>query len=306
MRRTVGRYSALSTLIGILSILALTCTATTSAYAQEKTEQSTVTDDHRLDIGQDDDTAPKGWWDGLTKEKKMLVANTSAISFITLWGLAQWDYGTSGMYFKNEQWFGERTKYGGADKLGHFWSTYALADSLTGLYENFGYTSRKANLYGFLSAWSLQAIMEIEDGTSETQGFSYEDMILNTLGGLTSILMERYPELDRKIDFRVEYEFNVTPQGIFDDYSNLNYSVVLKLDGFDSMNDSLLRYLEFHLGYYSRGYDSSDIDQQRAIYSGIGINLSKLFDARGYKKTAKCLEYIQIPYTNLKARHSLD
>ncbi len=47
--------------------------------------------------------------------------------------------------------------------------------------------------------------------------------------------MQRYPELDRKIDLRVEYVFNVPVNGIFDDYSNQFYSMVLKLDGFDSL-----------------------------------------------------------------------
>ncbi|MDT8273804.1 MAG: hypothetical protein RRA35_11510, partial [Desulfomonilia bacterium] len=37
---------------------------------------------------------------------------------ILVWGLAQWDYGTTTFLVKNEGWFGKDTKYGGADKLG--------------------------------------------------------------------------------------------------------------------------------------------------------------------------------------------
>lgn len=70
--------------------------------------------------------------------------------------------------------------------------------------------------------------MELGDTTSETQGFDWSDIAMNTAGALTSVLMEQYPELDRKIDFRVEYVFNVSVNGVFDDYSNHFYSMVFK------------------------------------------------------------------------------
>jgi hypothetical protein len=40
--------------------------------------------------------------------------------------------------------------------------------------------------------------------------------------------------------------------------------------------------------------------------AGITINLSRLFDQQGFKKTGKILEYIQIPYTVPKVSHTLD
>lgn len=247
-----------------------------------------------------------GWWSSLPKEDKMLYTNISAATFIALYGLADWDYGTGGWNEADEGWFESDSKYGGADKLGHVWGTYVFADALTGLYKSFGYDSQTANNYGALSAWAVQAFMELGDATSETQGFSYEDMIANTVGALASVLMERYPELDRKIDFRLEYVFNVDINGIFDDYSNQFYSLVLKLDGFDAFQDNYLKYLEFHGGYYSRGYDSTEVDRERAFYAGISFNFSHLFHAYGHHKTGKTLEYLQVPYTVLKAKNNMD
>ncbi len=247
-----------------------------------------------------------GWWCSLPKEKKALYTNIAAASFITVYGFADWDYGSAQFHSSNEGWFEKGAKYGGADKMGHFWSTYALADSLTGLYKHWGYDAQTANTYAALSSWTVQAIMELDDATSETQGFDWGDMTLNTFGMLASVLMEHYPELDRKIDFRVEYAFNVPIKGLFDDYSNMYYAMVVKLDGFDALDNTWLQWLELHGGYYSRGYDSTEVAKERDLYFGISINFSKLFRQHDYHKTAKVLEYLQIPYTVPKLSSKLD
>ncbi len=237
------------------------------------------------------------WWSSLPKEKKALYANAAAVSFITLYGLADWDYGSADFYFANEGWFEENAKYGGADKAGHFWATYALADALTGLYKHWGYDPQPASGYGAFSAWAVQALMELEDGTSRTQGFDWADMTMNTVGALASVLLEHYPDVDRKIDFRVEYAFNTSSNGIFDDYSNMYYAVAVKLDGFDALADTWLQWVELQGGFYSRGYDAPDLAKERDVYVGISFNFSKLFRQHDFQKTGTLLEYLQIPCT---------
>jgi uncharacterized protein YfiM (DUF2279 family) len=238
-----------------------------------------------------------GWWCSLPKEKKVLYTNIAAASFITLYGFADWDYGSAQFHWANEGWFEKDAKYGGADKMGHFWSTYALSDALTGLYKHWGYDGQRANTYAALSSWTVQTIMELDDATSETQGFDWGDMTMNTVGMLASVLMEHYPALDRKIDFRVEYAFNAPIKGLFDDYSNMYYAMVVKLDGFDSLQDTWLDWLELHGGYCTRGYDTPELDKERDFYFGVSINFSRLLRQHGQPKAAKVLEYLQVPYT---------
>ena len=254
-----------------------------------------------------DQNKPQGsWWDSQPKENKLLYTNLTAAALIGLWGLSEWDYGSAGWNNASEGWFEQDSKYGGADKLGHFWATYAFSDALTGLYSSWGYSPNRANTYAALSAWSVQMFMEIADATSETQGFSYEDMISNTLGALASIVLNHYPEIDRKIDFRVEYVFENDVNGIFDDYSNHYYSIALKFDGFDALEDTFMKYIELHAGYYSRGYGEDDEDNVRSWYGGISINLASLLQRNGWYKTGKTLEYLQIPYSVLKAKSDID
>ena len=253
-----------------------------------------------------DTSAQESWWASQPKENKLLYTNATAAALIGVWGLIQWDYGSEGWNTADEGWFEKDSKYGGADKLGHFWSTYVFSDALTGLYTSWGYPSEKANIYAAFSAWTVQAIMEVGDATSESQGFAWEDMMANTVGALASVLMERYPELDRKIDFRVEYVFNEPVNGIFDDYSNQYYSVALKLDGFDAFQDTFLKYFELHAGYYTRGYGEPEDEDSRSFYGGITINFSSLLKQNGWQKTGKTLEYLQIPYSVPKVSHDLD
>ena len=252
------------------------------------------------------ETSSDSWWSRQTKSEKMLYTNVTAAAAIGIWGLATWDYGSAGFNVGNEGWFGQDTKYGGADKCGHFWSTYTFADALTGLYKHWGYAPEKANIYAALSSWTVQFAMELGDATSVSQGFSWEDMTMNTLGALTSVLMQRYPELDRKIDFRVEYVFNVPVHGLFDDYSNQFYSMVLKLDGFDFIENTFLKYVELSAGYYTRGYGEPDEEKTRSLFAGIGFNFSRLLNQKGWKKTGKVLEYVQVPYTVPKVSYDLD
>lgn len=251
-------------------------------------------------------TASDSWWSRQPKSTKMLYTNLTAATAIGIWGLATWDYGSEGFSMGHEKWFGRDTKYGGADKCGHLWSTYAFSDALTGLYKGWGYAPKQANIYAALSAWTVQFAMELGDGTSVSQGFSWEDMTMNTLGALTSVLMERYPELDRKIDLRVEYVLNDSIKGIFDDYYNQYYSMVLKLDGFHSLENTFLKYVELSAGYYTRGYGIPDVEDTRSLYAGIGFNFSRLLNQNGWSKTAKVLEYIQVPYTVPKVSYDFD
>ncbi|RTZ98293.1 MAG: DUF2279 domain-containing protein [Deltaproteobacteria bacterium] len=289
----------------VLCAIALSSPFTTPATQNAQAQQNRAVQNQ---MQNDPDTgSKKGWWSGLPREKKMLYTTTASAAAIAVWGLATWDYGSSsGFHTAHEGAFEENAKYGGADKMGHYFATYAISDMLTGLYKSYGYDTRKANNYGVLSAWAVQAFMEIGDATSESQGFSWEDTMMNTLGALTSILMARYPALDDKIDLRVEYIANVRIGGIFDDYSNQFYSIVLKLDGFDFIKNNFLKYLELSAGYYTRGYDTDEVKKRRSVFAGVSFNLSRFFYQKHYNKTGKVLEYLQLPYTVLKGSRDLD
>jgi len=241
----------------------------------------------------------------LSKEQKVKTVNIGGVVLITAWGIISWDYFSRTPFSQSEGWFGEHTKHGGADKAGHFETSFIVGKGLSYLYEKWGYEPERAAKYAALSTLALLGYMELGDSFSD-HGFSYEDMVMNVAGSVASYYMNRHPGLSEKIDFRFEYAPTFDNSDIFTDYDNYKYLAALKLDGFDRFKNTPLKYLELHVGYYARGYEEEEPIRERNLYFGIGINLSRLFFQSGYPKVRTALKYYQPPYTYLSIENDFD
>ncbi len=240
---------------------------------------------------------------------RVLYTNLIGAGVVTLWGVAFWDYFKSEPVLGHEGWFGADTKYGGADKFGHMYSTYLWSLGFGSLYESWGMGTEEAAIYGSLTSWTFQAIMEIGDSFSPSQGFSYEDMVFNTLGAAFYYVRERYPSLKNKLDMRIEYVPSFESEAdFFTQYNSMKYLFALKFSGFDSMKHNVMRYGEFHLGYYTRGYQNDEAysKTERVVYAAIGINLAQIIGETGWEKTSKVFNYVQMPYTYVPVGHDFD
>lgn len=236
------------------------------------------------------------------RRTRFLQTTLTGAGVITAWGVLNWDYFTRSPHTNSEGWFDEDTKSGGADKVGHAYTTYAFSHALSMLYEHWGFQQDNASLYGALSSWAMMSYMELGDSFSN-YGASYEDLLANSLGALLGYVLYNNKELAEKIDFRWEYNFSFSKQDITTDYENSKYLLALKLNGFEATRNTLWRHLEFHLGYYTRNFDSFTHDRERNIYLGIGLNLTDLLYRNSWKKTATVLRYIQLPYTSVSLEH---
>jgi hypothetical protein len=251
---------------------------------------------------------------GWSKETKLKALNIGVLGGMMAYGLLFWDYGKNGFEFTNERWFQHDTKYGGADKLGHAISTYFAVQAFGSTYERWGYDRHHANLYGTLSAWSVFFMIEVADATSR-YGFSYEDLIMDSLGAFTGYLRREYPEFEKRVDFRVEYwpSYAVTSgddTDIASDYSGYKYLVALKGSGFDATSATWLQYLELQAGYYTRGFQPGDGDHygdpHRVLYGALAVNLTHIFYKHNWNKTATFLHYYQVPYTYAPVEYNFD
>jgi len=240
---------------------------------------------------------------------RVLYTNLAGAALVTVWGVAFWDYFSTAPRMGDEGWFQHDTKYGGADKLGHMYSTYLWSLGFSSLYEYWGMDTDRSMIYGSLSAWSFQFLMELGDSFSETQGFSYEDVVANTVGALFYYAREKYPQVKNKLDFRLEYLPDFSGGGdVFTMYNSMKYLFALKFSGFESMQDNLLKYGEIQLGYYTRGYqhDEDYTRKERNIYVGIGVNVSEVLASWGWVKTGKIFNYYQLPYTYVPFSYDFD
>jgi hypothetical protein len=251
---------------------------------------------------------------GWSKETKLKYLNIGILGGMMLYGLIFWDYGENGFEFTNEGWFQYDTKYGGADKLGHALSTYFAVQAYSSVYERWGYDRHRANIYGALSGWGTFFMIEVADATSR-YGFSYEDLIVDTIGAIVGYWRREYPEFEKRVDFRVEYwpSYAVTSgddTDIASDYSGYKYLMALKGSGFDLTSSTWLQYLELQGGYYTRGYQNGDGDHygdpHRVLYGALAVNLTHIFDKHNWNKTASFLRYYQVPYTYVPLEYNLD
>jgi len=242
-------------------------------------------------------------------KKRVLITGLASGAAIMAWGAAFWDYSFDTSKIANEGWFGKDTKYGGADKMGHVYSTYLWSLGFSSLYEYWGVNEEDAMLYGPLSSWFFQFMMEIGDSSAgDDMGFSYEDVVMNTVGAAFYYFREKYPAVKEKLDLRIEYIPEFGNKSFFTQYNSMKYLVAMKFSGFESMDSNLLKYGELQLGYYTRGYKDPDeySQKERTAYIGVGINISKVLSDLGWIKTGKVFNYYQLPYTYVPFGYDYD
>lgn len=249
----------------------------------------------------------------------IIVGNSLAVA---LYGKANWweDGFNSRFRSDNEGWFGSNTYSGGADKLGHFYMNYAGTRLFSRAFQWAGNEpGQSLQMASWLMLGTFTAI-EVLDGFSKEWRFSKEDVVMNAAGIGAALLLEKNPQLDRLIDLRFLYQPS-RGRGFepFGDYSGQTYLLVAKASGVPAWQaHPVLRYLEFAVGYGSRGYSSSRTstdDRARNVYVGISLNLSELLNTTVFKSPATesqaqrvtntVLEFVQVPGTAIFGKNKL-
>jgi len=241
--------------------------------------------------------APAGTAGQRDQNRVVLTTTAVGVAGVTAWGVLYWDYFTRAPHAQSEGWFGRGTDDGGMDKLGHCYATYVMSHGIASLYSRWDFEREEAALYGSLTSFAIMGYMELGDSFSD-YGFSYEDMVFNTVGALIGYLLYIHPDLSSKIDLR--WQFGLEPQksDFLTDYSNSRFLLALKLNGFESTQRNWLRHIELHVGYYTEGFDEAAEENLRHPYVGVGFNFTDLLRRHGYAKTSTVFRYIQVPYTS--------
>jgi hypothetical protein len=228
-----------------------------------------------------------------------------------------WKDGFSGSFRTvDEGWFGRNTYAGGADKAGHAFFTYAGARLLTRGFEALGNDPGRALRLGTWTSLGVMTAVEVVDGFSKKFRFSMEDAVANAAGAAFAVLAEMDPRVDALLDFRLLYRRSDDARRVggadpIADYSGQTFLLAVKANGVPRLREvPVARYLEFQVGYNTRGYEPNDgvkIDPHRRIYYGIGINLSRLLsdtvfvgELKGGKiqrGTDTIIEFLEVPWT---------
>ncbi|MFM2121052.1 MAG: hypothetical protein RL722_2520 [Pseudomonadota bacterium] len=250
------------------------------------------------------------------------VAGTAAA--LTAVGFTKWGWGDSKFFVRHEGGFGRQTNNGGMDKLGHFYTTFVMADLMADrIRANAGSAEAAsgAEWSAAAFAWALMLGVEIGDGYTRQYGFSTEDLLADTLGAGFAVWRARTPGARRLMDFRLLYvpsawerEGNTTSNLMVPPYRRSRYLLAFKGSGIDALSQGPARYLELHVGYDARGFSSVERrlghPKERSGYGGLGLNLSELVFGRAPAPGQgediselgwagrKYLEYYQVPWTS--------
>lgn len=216
----------------------------------------------------------------------------------------------SGFSLKDEGLFEKDTSNLGVDKLVHAHNSYMLADILAARIRKNTGTTRGTALSGALLSSGFMLYSEIYDGFKG--GFGLYDLAFNSMGAGFAVLRDTTPGLEEKLDFRVLLIPNrniYSPTGD-EHYRQLRYLFAVKLSGFERLEQSPLRFVELHAGYYGKGFTDREQDRgeplQRKLFAGVGLNLSQvLFGRTPRTRVARAgdelLDYWQPPYTYIHA-----
>jgi hypothetical protein len=214
--------------------------------------------------------------------------------------LSNYKFGGDGM-------FGVETYAGGADKMGHAWSTMALARMGTAILTEGGWDHTRSTLLSAGLSELLFLNVEIRDGFYFE--FSYGDLEMDTVGMVLAIALDLWPRLDELFDFRVQYfpsaryidnvEGSPNKDGspscraggcsrwnIAEDYSGQTYLVALHLGAIHSLRERAgewTRFVDVAVGFDSRNYkpppDPADrLIPKQELFLGVSLNAQGMFD----------------------------
>ena len=254
------------------------------------------------------------------RRSKLLAAGGLALTYTAFstyayiaWFRGKQDGGGAGLTYDG---FGVNTYAGGADKLGHAWAAYALTRGTTTLLTSAGWPRLGSSIAAASISQVFFTLSEYED--SLVYQFEVYDIVANVAGAAFAVAMINLPELDRFLDFRLEYfpsrdyRRTVRDDGnidFFQDYSGQSYQLALHTSAFPRM-PSWAGYVDLVVGFESRNYAPAPIDSSAVrtqhLYVGVTVNLqhalAQLFcDSTGRRIGHAIFEYVSVPYTTWKA-----
>jgi hypothetical protein len=238
------------------------------------------------------------------------------------WSYFAWyrDHDREAFHIEHSHGFSAATYAGGADKLGHVWTNYALTRGTTALLVLGGWKRAPSSLVAAGLAEVAFTLTEIEDGF--VYGFDRADVAANLAGAAVGVLLENFPAVDRMIDFKLQYfpssayRYQLRTSGSVDvgqDYTGQSYLLSLHLGALPraTTNEYLYwtRFTDFSIGFEAKHYvpepEMRENAPKQTLYLGLSINmqgvLSELFPPSTGRSIGRgTFEVYALPYTTFR------
>lgn len=235
---------------------------------------------------------------------------------------------TERLQLRDEGWFGRDTYAGGADKLGHMWTNYALTRGVSGILEWGGYSKPASLLTSTGLALGFFVLIEVKDGYEPQYGFSWSDVAFNVAGNALGVVLELWPALDERFDIRLEYwpsryfVRSLGREGFFnaaEDYSGQRFLLAYHLASIDALRESpwfaWTHWLDLTLGFRALHYQPAENDPHtpvQELFFGISLNVQQIVErtllpargsgerpGAGLRTLRFATEVLAVPFTTL-------
>ncbi len=203
---------------------------------------------------------------------------------VLVWGTqAWWEDGLQPFKLRETGFAGHETYAGGADKLGHLYSSYVSMHIVAPLYEYLGVPHDRAVWFAGIFTALLWNGFEVIDGFTEF-GFEYGDVVMNTLGIAIGVVTQLFPVVDSVFGMRLGYvpssdflENEKTGVKWINDFSGMSFYFDLKMKGLVEvmgMEPGLTRYLMGGVVYGTDRYAPVRIHEERRRSLGVHLGIS--------------------------------
>lgn len=209
------------------------------------------------------------------------------------------------------------------DKVGHFYTAYKLNQLNTELFEWTGLDDRKSLWIGTGISFGYQATLEIFDARTVEWGFSWSDLLSNTLGTASYLGQKLAWDEERIIP---KFSFATTPyskirpevlgssfiESMLKDYNGQTYW--LSFSPFTFVKDSKFpKWICLSIGYSADQklvgdeetyfYDGFNYSSKREFKLSLDIDFSRIPVKKPWAKAlVKQLNYLKVPFPSLVLR----
>jgi hypothetical protein len=214
--------------------------------------------------------------------------------------------------FHSVDFFQDFKRYKQMDKLGHFTDAYFVSDLTSKAYRWSGISGSSSVWFGALTGWLWTLQIELYDAHSPTWGWSWGDILANTLGAGFFVLQQFNYKLLGGIHPKFSYHQSeewrkygskTTGANLIQDYSGMTFWITVNPHHYfpDSWKQNYPQWLAplgiaFGFGVNNVFFDS--LKGERELYIGLDIDLRKipLGDDIGFIKFLKSeLNFIRLP-----------
>ncbi len=225
----------------------------------------------------------------------------------------------SGLYFlwyrpyrtAQFHFFNDNDEWLWVDKAGHALTAYQIGVYTHQWYNWTNICEKRSIWLGGLTGFTYLTTVEIFDGFSDGWGFSYGDMIANTVGTFGFIAQQLHWKEQR---ISLKFSFHRTPyaatnpellganlvQEALKDYNGQTYWLSMNINRF-TRNKKFVPWLNIALGYGAEGmYNAKSSSAYRQYYLSVDVDWRKIRTKNKFlRQLLKAVSFIKIPAPTL-------